>query len=585
MNKENERLNQAIESLRGAAVPSGPCEELIRQTLGRIEQIQSQSQTLPRSTGKRSLFMQSLKKLSVAAILVIGVTAFLVLNRTPGSIALADVYTKVQQARTFMYTMSMTMTGMGELTGQPDSRATTAEGTIVISTEYGMKMETQIHTQTPDGSRETISQLAYMLPNDKVIISVMPEQKIYQKIELTDQLLEETKKQNNDPREMIRQMMNCEYVSLGHSEINGVRVQGFETTDPAYSGGVGGDVRAVLWVDAVTWLPVQSEVSMSIGEKMKIDIVISDVQWDIPVDAAEFAYVIPDDYKEFGSFKMPEMNEEAAILGLRAYVEAFGMFPEKLDLVDLTASMTRKLSNSEVSEAFAEKRKAARTTGQDGMETFSRELMTPIMSLGMFYANLSQNKHDPVYYGGQLTVQDTEAVLLRWKTDSGAYKVIFGDLRVAEMNYDDLHAIESEDKPQAKQVSESSLGIGDPATQAAQVGTRLTRFGQTAMNIKRMLLACYMYGDKNGQWPETLESLAGQGIEPELLINPARPGVANGYIYVKPVLPDDLQHNPDKKIVIYEAYETWGGGIYVGFADGHVEFVSDEEDFQKLLTQ
>lgn len=530
--------------------------------------------------------MQSLKKLSVAAILVIGVTAFLVLNRTPGSIALADVYTKVQQARTFMYAMSMTMTGMGELTGQPDSRATTAEGTIVISTEYGMKMETQIHTQTPDRSHETITQLAYMLPNDKVIISIMPEQKIYQKIELTEQLLEETKKQNNDPREMIRQMMNCQYVSLGQSEINGVKVQGFETTDPAYSGGVGGDVRAVLWVDADTWLPVQSEVSMTIGEKMKIDIVISDFQWDVPVDASEFACVIPDDYKEFGSMKMPEMNEDAAVKGFQVYLEMFGQYPEKLDLVELIAAFSRHLKNSDVSEAFREKREAAKAAGQDGMETFSRELMSPIMSLGMFYANLSQNKHDPAYYGRQLTPEDTDSVLLRWRQDNGLYKVIFADLSVAEMTYDELVAIEPEDKPQPGPALESAApGIGDPASQAAHVGTRLTRFGQSAMNIKRMVLVCYQYGDKNGQWPDTLESLLGKGIEPELLVNPARPELANGYIYIKPKLPDDMQHNPEKKIVLYEAYETWGDGIYVGFADGHVEFIKQEADFLKLLSQ
>jgi hypothetical protein len=174
---------------------------------------------------------------------------------------------------------------------------------------------------------------------------------------------------------------------------------------------------------------------------------------------------------------------------------------------------------------------------------------------------LSQEKRDPVYYGRTVTPGDGAAVLLRWREDSGRYKVIFGDLRVAEMTYDELAAIEPEDKPQDEPALETAApGIGDPASQAAHVGTRLTRFGQTAMNIKRMLLACYSYGDKNGQWPDSLESLAGQGIEPELL--------ANGYIYIKPNLPDDLQHNPDKKIVLYEAYETWGDGIYAGFPTG-----------------
>ena len=525
--------------------------------------------------------MKALSKLSIAAIVLLGISALLLFNRTPGSIALADVYTRVQQARTFMYVMSMTMSGMGELTGLPDAGATTAEGTVIISTEYGMKLENHMQVQAPDGTTQNITQLAYMLPNDKIIVSIMPEQKMYQKIELTGQLLEDTKKQNNDPREMIRQMMNCTYVSLGQSEINGVKVQGFETTDPAYSSGLG-DVRAVLWVDAKTWLPVQSEVAMTMGEKMKIDVIIRDFQWDVPVGAADFAYVIPDDYKEFGSMKMPEMTEEAAVKGLGVYQGIFGTYPEKIDLITLT----QRLSKPDVLETFRERMDAAKAAGEDTMEVFSREFVTPMTSLAMFHMKLSQGKRDPVYYGRTVAPGDGAAVLLRWREDSGRYKVIFGDLSVQEMSYEELVAIEPAEKPQDEPAAEAaSPGIDDPASQAAHTGARLTRFGQTAMNIKQMLLACFMYGDKNGQWPDTLESLLGKGIEPELLINPARPELTNGYIYIKPALPDDLQRDPDKKIVLYEAYETWDNGLYAGFADGHVEFIKDEADFLKRLSR
>jgi len=154
------------------------------------------------------------------------------------------------------------------------------------------------------------------------------------------------------------------------------------------------------------------------------------------------------------------------------------------------------------------------------------------------------------------------------------------------MDFEELVKIEPEIIPEDEPESESSaIGIDDPAAQAAQAGAQLSSPGQSMMNIKRMLLACYMHGDKNGEWPDTLESLLGKGIEPELLVNPAQPQLANGYIYVKPALPDDLQRDPDKKIVIYEAYETWGKGICAGFADGHVEFIKDEADFLKRLSQ
>lgn len=397
--------------------------------------------------------MKTLSKLSIAAVLVIGVSAILLFNRTPGSIALADVYTKVMQAQAFMYKMSMTMTGMGEMmTGQPDAGAMTAEGTVIISAEYGMKMENYMQVQTPDGGTQNLTQLAYMLPNDKIIVSIMPEQKTYQKVELTDQMLEETKKQNNDPREMIRRMMNCDYISLGQSEINGVKVQGFETTDPAYSGGVG-DSRTVLWVDINTWLPVQSEAFVSIGEKMTIEIIISDFQWDVPVYPEDFAYIIPDDYNDAGSMKMPEMTEEAAIEGLQLYSKCFGEYPEKIDMVSLVPSLMKKIKElmdnpkTEYAREFVQKMQEAKDAGDQAVRQQSQQIFTPVTSLAMFHMKLAQDKKDPAYYGDRVTLQDTDAVLMRWKTDTGTYKVIFGDLSVGEMTYEDLKAIEPQPEP------------------------------------------------------------------------------------------------------------------------------------------
>ncbi len=91
------------------------------------------------------------------------------------------------------------------------------------------------------------------------------------------------------------------------------------------------------------------------------------------------------------------------------------------------------------------------------------------------------------------------------------------------------------------------------------------------VNIKKMLLACFKYAStNNGQWPQTLESIAGQD---DIQIE--------GHMYIPPknTVP------PQKNVVIYESYQTWGEGINVGFADGHVEFIAQEADFLKLLSQ
>ena len=198
------------------------------------------------------------------------------------------------------------MMGVDGMDGPMETHAT-----IVISEEYGMKMENHMTVPGSEGKTQKMTQLAYLLPEEKAMISIVPEQKMYQRIEFTDDLLERTKKQNNDPREMIKQMMNCEYTELEPTEIDGIQVQGFQTTDPAYTMGVASEVQATLWVDAETWMPVKSEIWSKISG-MEMTYVIDQFQWDVPVTADDFTYVIPDDYKEMGSMKMPEMTEDAA---------------------------------------------------------------------------------------------------------------------------------------------------------------------------------------------------------------------------------------------------------------------------------
>ncbi len=446
MSKDNNMLQQAEKALANSVIPAGPSEDLIQQTL---EKIENEPNNIPLL--ERILKMKPLTKIAAAAIIIVGISTVFLFPTSGQSIALAAVYDKVLNAQAFMYKMSMTMTGMGELTGQPETqRNMEMDMTVTMSTEYGMKMENHMSVQKPDGQKEHVTQMAYLLPEDKVMISIMPKQKMYQTIEFSEELLEQTKKQNNDPRQMIKEMMDCEYIELEQTEINGVKVQGFQTTDPAISGGVSEDCTATLWVDVDTWMPVKYEIDMKMGESMETHCVINEFLWDVPISAADFEYVIPDDYKEFGSVKMPEMNAEAAINGIQTYLEFFGQYPEKLDLMSIMKSM-KKLEDAET-EAAKEFREKMESAGDDKakMQEFMQEFMQPIQSLAMFYMQLVQQKKDPAYFGDQVTPEDADAVLMRWKNDdTEKYTVIFGDLSSIEMDYKDLIKIE----PQAEQTA------------------------------------------------------------------------------------------------------------------------------------
>ncbi len=443
MNNQKDILSKAIDAFSEGSVPKGPSEEIVRKTLEKIEKQQKRFPFI-----ERVCKMKSISKLAAAAMILFGISIFFLFSPGPESVALADVYTRVQQAQAFMYKMTMTIANMGELAGNDEMNGPAhADMTVTISQQYGMKMESIMTAPAPQGKTETTTQLSYLLPEDNVMLSILPESKKYQRIEMTEEMLEKTKQQNNDPREMIRQMLNSEYTDLGFSEINGVTVQGFHTADPAYSMGVAQEVDARLWVDVNTWLPVRSEVWLKVAG-MEMEYVIDSFQWDVLVSVDDFTYAIPEDYTEMESMKMPEMTQQAAVEGLQLYAKYFDQYPESINIASLVPSMMRKMKElidepkTEYAREFARKMKKMESEGQQAVMQYTQKEFAPINSLAMFNMKLVQEKKDPAYYGDRVTPGDGDAVLMRWRVEGNTYKVVFGDLTVVEMPYQELMQIE-----------------------------------------------------------------------------------------------------------------------------------------------
>lgn len=393
------------------------------------------------------IMKSKITKLAAAAVIIIAVLV-VINNIDRSSIALADVYAKVQQAQAFMYRMNATMTN--------NKVQTEMEVTFIISNQYGVKMESAVHLPDPN---LTVHQQIYIIPNEKTMMVISPDSKMYQPMEIRDNTGEafERMKELSNLREIIKELMTQQYTELGCSEIDGITVQGFLITDQYHISDEAGESTTTLWVDVDTWLPVKYELNTTHGEE-ESHIVMDQFRWDISVDANVFEYVIPDDYKEMGkagtataidpnSIKMLEMNDQAAIKGLEAYKEFFSQYPEKIDLMSLMKSLTNVGDpNTELGKKLLEKiKRKMETVGLDQVklqEFVIQDFVAPLQSLGTFYMTLVQDKKDPAYYGAQVTPEDTDAVLMRWKADSGKYKVIFGDLSTVEMEYEDLIKIE-----------------------------------------------------------------------------------------------------------------------------------------------
>jgi outer membrane lipoprotein-sorting protein len=352
MFKDESEFRKVIDRLNIDTEPNqNHRDDLCRQMLNVFNEAKQQSQEpkAPDGVLRRTIMKSRITKLAAAAAIIIAILAGIPFFSTNGSsVALADVLARVEQTGAIMYKMKMTMTG-AKMSGMPDGKQE-MEGTIVISNEYGMKWEMKI-TDPNTGKKMTTEM--YIIPEQKVMLSLMPAQKKYMRMEFEDDLLNRMKKQNNDPREIIKLLMGCEYTELGRSEIDGIEVEGFKTTDPQYAMGMAEDINTTLWVDVKTWLPVLLEMDIKMNEQMSMKGVVYDYQWDIPVDAGEFKPVIPDDYTAFPTdgMKMPSMNEETAIEGLKFFAEISGKYPKKIDLMSLSQEFQALKDNKDLTEA------------------------------------------------------------------------------------------------------------------------------------------------------------------------------------------------------------------------------------------
>jgi hypothetical protein len=366
-----------------------------------------------------------------AAVLVIGFVAIAgYFLATPGrsGVAWAQVAQQVQQARSFSYKMDMTMNGvMAE--GQPAVKDQKMYAVYYFSDDYGMKMQTLMNDQ--------IAQEMYIKPGNNSAVMLMPTAKKFMRMEFNEEMVQRMKQQTHDPRDIFKQLPNCQFTPIGRDTIDGIDVEGVESTDPKLVGGMFDTVHVRLWSDARDGWPVRMEFSCSTNNnQFQMDMAAHDFQWNIDFDPAEFTCEIPADYSEMPKMQMPAMNADAAIPGLKKFVEITGRYPKSLNLMNMIQEITKAKPDLKKPEDPGPKDESER------MNVIMKEMM-PIQYLGMFYMQLVQQDKNPKYYGETVTPDDADAVLLRWKSADNEYTVIFGDLSTQTVTPDELADLET----------------------------------------------------------------------------------------------------------------------------------------------
>jgi outer membrane lipoprotein-sorting protein len=430
------RLVSNGKKLAQGSVEDDVMNRIIREQNTRLK---SAAQTDAGLRIRRLIMRSSVVKIALAAAIVLAVFgAWSLWSGTQSGVALADVLAKVEQVQAFMYKMTMHVTGQMQGT---TSLNTDMNGSILIANEYGMRMDM---TMTDPNTRMDMVQQMYMLPQQKLMMMVMPGMKKYMRMELDESMFQKMRKQNNDPRMMIKQVLECQYQELGRSVIDGVEVEGFQTTDPAYAGNDLGEVDVKIWVDVKTGLPVRMDMKIQATEQIAMEGTMHDFQWDVPVGAEEFNPVLPEDFTAGpgDGIKIPAMTEETGIEGLRLCAAFTGKYPENLNMMTLM-QMTGDLRNSQTPEAQKLREAMDQVKSEEEKAKLLVEPLMPIQMLGGFYGTLVQEKKEPAYYCKTVQPGDVASVLLRWKTGDNEYRVIFGDLHAETVNAETLTTLEA----------------------------------------------------------------------------------------------------------------------------------------------
>ncbi len=406
----------------------------------------------------RTIMRSPLTKLVAAAVVIIACLIGLSLwTRTGSGIALADVLARMEQVKAYSFKRSLHFWSE-KVTGK-DPNKPYIRGTFLISQEYGWKAK--IEHLDPNGGESTFDEYC-VLPQKNTTIAISHKKKKYTRKQQDDGWIEQVQKANidiTDPHTFLEQMLKTKYESLGRSTTDGTEVEGFRTTDPnsllgtsSSNSGPSKRLDQKLWVDVKTRLPVRCDATwvdfdQTENKKKYERHVLYDFQWDVPVDAADFEPVIPEDYASLVVKFPPHITEENAIQGLKLLVELLGKYPENIyhivpeNINDDTPTVLRLAEKSETPAAMRLKEEIKGLT-DDEINNKLVDFLMPIRGLGRFYRWLQHDKKDPAYYGKTVTPKDADKVLLRWKLSDNEYRVIYGDLHAETVTPEKLAELE-----------------------------------------------------------------------------------------------------------------------------------------------
>ena len=426
-------VDRAAAELRSTPVPPGPPPELLEALLkaagenaGCVQRTMEASYK-PSSDGSYNQPLSQLQKLrniimknpfksltTFAACCLVMVAAYLIVGpMTQGSVAFAEVSAIIQKAKTMVCTAKTNLTLPGTSTNMDVKIMSMGPGRI----RQEMGGQQVMIMDFPAGKTLTLS------PQSKiaVILNIKGTPKIMQQQDWFANL----KKLSQNP--------NAE--DIGLQTLDGKEMKGFRVKDGNYS--------VTFWADPKSGDPIKVEIHQKIPDYLNpegkgertMDMVMSNFQFDVPLDESLFSLTPPEGYK-----LQPEMNMDFSNASEKDVIEVLrrnaemedGAFPDSLTdqsmIIKITLGPMRQIEKKIKTPADKEAMQA------EMMKTV-QEAGSICGRMGMFLQENSGWK----YAGKDVKLGDAKTPVF-WYTpkDSKQGRVIYGDLSARDVQIDKL---------------------------------------------------------------------------------------------------------------------------------------------------
>lgn len=391
----NNQLASALQALRHCPIPPEPPADTLQKVLQAAEK--NETFTQKTSTFERVRKMNNFFKIAAALVIVISIiTAVAVFQpgTTSSSIAWSQVIQPILNARTAVISY-----------------------TVVQDGRESPPIQDQIMGSRIRRSMQNIAAVSIIDLENAKILTLDPDEKKATYIDLKG--LPSIPNYLETLRNVINELENTPgfvVEELGEKQIDGRNAVGFAANHPR--------VEIIIWADTETALPIRIEQKES---KNQLHIICFDIEFDREMDEADFSMEVPPGYSsQQTELDLFNSTEADFIEYLRIWAQDLNdsQFPEDI-------SVAYVVQNTQLIE---DKYKALDLSDEEelahGMK-FSR---------GLLFLRFFKGRGTWHYAGNSIKFGDAQTPVFWYQPqDSDTFRVIYGDLHIADLPPEDLH--------------------------------------------------------------------------------------------------------------------------------------------------